>query len=86
MFLLALIGGGGNKTVSKNTVDILNNTVNDIRTEIKNVCSAKSRNEQTINIKVGQIIGCNTNISGFDQTINSNLTSDCSSKMISYTE
>jgi hypothetical protein len=69
--------GGVNSTLSKNTTDVINKTVNDITTNITNKCNTNDSNIQKISFKIGNISGCDINFSNFGQTINSNVSADC---------
>lgn len=85
--LAGLAGGGGNETVSKNTLDVVNNTINDISVTIEKNCKISSDTSQTIDLKIKSIQNCtNVSMGNLSQSINSSGKLDCKTSNISSVE
>ncbi len=68
--------GGVSATFSKNTVDILNKTVNSISSKSTHNCTNNMMNNQKMTFNIGKIYGCSLRI-GANQNITANINSDC---------
>jgi ABC-type multidrug transport system fused ATPase/permease subunit len=78
--------GGVSSTLSSNTLNIINETVNSITSDITKKCENKTENIQTMSVTIKDPIGCSVRVSGIDQTINSKVNTTCLQTNITKTE
>lgn len=78
---------GNGQTISRNTMNVLNKTVNDITSKLVKRCEQNSNITQDIKISVKNIRGCSSlNISDFNQNTTSTMNTECETITISSTE
>lgn len=78
--------GAGNSTYSNVTNNIVNKTLNDISSSIKNTCKINTTNQQKIAIKLSNIRGCKKlDISRISQAMNNTAMLDCKNTSLDQT-
>lgn len=75
--------GAGNSTYSTAINNVINESVNNISSDIRNICASTNANKQSVNISLDKVTNCqNINIVGISQSITATSTLDCKSANI----